>query len=270
MSVLAVDNRGAVNTQMDWSGVRERHRSGGGRASSPWPWAVSIPDFRTVLASAEIAEVEAQFGVALPDEYRTSLAEVGAGGPGPALELTSLRRIDRRWGWVWESDEDHPWLLGPSGPFVETEDWADQQIATLRAAGYESTTRDEDDDYLDDYRKVFGDAGDEVWHLERGRGAIHISDNGRGMTGWLIVLGPHRGELRDLGYAVNPPFEPYVDTNGNRHTFRSWYLEWLEQRGRAARWSTADDLHPPRAQRPTQPFPSKEPHPSSTTFESTQ
>ncbi|MFE8947801.1 hypothetical protein [Streptomyces sp. NPDC007856] len=57
----------------------------------------------------------------------------------------------------------------PSGPFVETEDWADQQIATLRAAGYEPTTCDEDEDYLDDYRKVFGDAGDDVWFLERGR-----------------------------------------------------------------------------------------------------
>jgi SMI1 / KNR4 family (SUKH-1) len=169
MSVLAVDRR-AMNTQMDWSGVRERviaveeaERRARGLGPSRYP------TFAPVLTPAEIAEVEAQFGVALPDEYRTFLAEVGAGGPGPALELTSLRRIDGKWGWVWENDEDHPWLLDPSGPFVETEDWADQQTATLRAAGYEPTTRDEDDDYLDDYRKVFGDAGNEVWHLERGR-----------------------------------------------------------------------------------------------------
>ncbi|MGW0886321.1 hypothetical protein [Streptomyces sp. NPDC002671] len=95
--------------------------------------------------------------------------------------------------------------------------------------------RDEDDDYLDEYRKVFGDAGDEVWHLECRRGAIHISDNGCGMTSWLIVVGPHRGELRDRDCAVNPPFEPHVDTRGNRHTFRTWYLEWLEPRERATR-----------------------------------
>ncbi|MGW3917117.1 SMI1/KNR4 family protein, partial [Streptomyces sp. NPDC005070] len=56
------------------------------------------PTFEPVLTPAEIAEVEAQYGVALPEDYRTFLAEVGAGGPGPALELTSLRRIDGRWG----------------------------------------------------------------------------------------------------------------------------------------------------------------------------
>ncbi|MFD8507885.1 SMI1/KNR4 family protein [Streptomyces sp. NPDC059687] len=210
-----------MNTRAHWSGVRERviaveeaERRARGRGPSRYP------TFEPVLTPAAIAEVEAQFGVALPDEYRTFLAEVGAGGPGPAFE---------------ENDEDHPWLLDPSGPFIETEDWVDQQIATLRAAGYEPTTRDEDDDYLDDYRKVFGDAGDDVWFLERGRGAIPISDNGCGMTGWLIIVGPHRGELRDRDCAVNPPFEPYVDANGNHHTFRSWYLEWLEQRERTAR-----------------------------------
>lgn len=235
MSLLAVDRR-AMNTHVHWSGVRERviaveeaERRSRGRGPSRYP------TFEAVLTPAEIAEVEAQFGVALPDDYRTFLAEVGADGPGPAFELTSLRRIQGKWGWVWANDEDHPWLLDPSGPFVETENWADQQIATLRAAGYEPTTRDEDDDYLGDYRKVFGDAGDDAWFLQRGRGAIPISDNGCGMTGWLIVVGPHRGELRDRDCAVNPPHEPYVDANGNRHTFRSWYLEWLEQRERAAR-----------------------------------
>ncbi|MFD8035473.1 hypothetical protein ACFV3F_43495 [Streptomyces sp. NPDC059717] len=45
------------------------------------------------------------------------------------------------------------------------------------------------------------------------------------MIGWLIIVGPHRRELRDRDSAVNPPFEPYADANENRHTFRSWYLE---------------------------------------------
>ncbi|MEU9979443.1 SMI1/KNR4 family protein [Streptomyces sp. NPDC051014] len=229
-----------MNTQVQWSGICERviaveeaERRASGQGPSPYP------TFEPVLTPAEIAEVEAQFGVALPEEYRTFLAEVGAGGPGPALHLTSLRRIDGRWGWVWDGDEDRPWLLESSGPFVEAEDWAAQQLATLRSAGYEPTSRDEDDDYLDDYRKVFGEAGDEVWDRERGRGAIHISDNGCGMTGWLIAVGPHRGELRDRDCGVNPPFTPYIDANGNPHTFRSWYLDWLEQREREARSTTA-------------------------------
>ncbi|MEU7306391.1 SMI1/KNR4 family protein [Streptomyces sp. NPDC007206] len=68
------------------SGVRERviaveeaERRARGRGPSRYP------TFEPVLTPAEIAEVEAQFGVALPDEYRTFLAEVGAGGPGAGI-----------------------------------------------------------------------------------------------------------------------------------------------------------------------------------------
>ncbi|MEU6340189.1 SMI1/KNR4 family protein [Streptomyces sp. NPDC046977] len=223
-----------METQASWSGVRERviavveaERRSQGRDSS------QDPVFEPVLTAAEIAEVEAQYGTELPDEYRTFLAEVGAGGPGPALELASLRRVDGTWGWVWAGCD--PMVLDPSGPFVETEEWADRQMDTLRAAGYEPTIRDVEDDYLDDYRKAFGAAGESDWFEERVRGAILISDNGCGMSGWLIVVGPNRGELRDRACGGNPPFEPYVDARGNRHTFRTWYLEWLEQRERGDR-----------------------------------
>ncbi len=139
-AVLAVDRR-AVNTHAHWPGVRERVIAV--EETSVEPVAVvrlEYPTLEPVLTPAEIAEVEAQFGVALPDEYRTFLADVGAGGPGPAFELTSLRRIDGQWGWVWENNKDHPLALDPSGPFVETEDWAAQQMATLRAARYEPAT----------------------------------------------------------------------------------------------------------------------------------
>lgn len=120
---------------------------------------------------------------------------------------------------------------------METEDWVDQQMAPLRAAGYEPATRDEDDDYLGDYRKAFGDAEGRIWHEQGDRGAILISDNGCGMTRGLIIVGPHRGELRDRNVGTNPPYIPFVDVDGNRHNFRTWYLEWLERRER-------EDLEP--------------------------
>jgi hypothetical protein len=228
-----------MDTHEGWSGVRERVIAVEEARRRAQGWGSSgIPVFEPVLTAAEIAEVEAQYGVELPAEYRSFLAEVGAGGPGPDLELTSLRKVDGKWGWVWEDGDPLP--LDASGPFVETEAWPDQQVATLRAAGYEPTTRDEEDDYLDDYLKAFGDAGEAIWHADRERGAIHISDNGCGMTGWLIVVGPHRGELRDRDCATNPPFEPYLDARGNRHTFRSWYLEWLEERERELARSSDD------------------------------
>lgn len=217
--------------QVGWSGVRERVIAVAeteSRARGFGPLGYSL--FEPVLTLAEIAEVEAQLGIGLPDEYRSFLAEVGAGGPGPALHLTSLRRIDGRWGWVWDDDEERRWLLDPTGPFIETQDWPDRQIATLRAAGFEPTTRDVEDDYIDDYRRAFGDDGDDIFFLDRGRGAILISDNGWAMTGWLILVGPHRGELRHRDDGPNPPFRPYVDAERNPHTFRTWYLAWLEHR----------------------------------------
>jgi SMI1 / KNR4 family (SUKH-1) len=222
-----------MDTRANWSGVRDRvtamvearRRADGwgfGRGSS------GDPVFEPVLTAAEIAEVEAQYGVELPEEYRTFLAEVGAGGPGPEFGLTSVRRVDGKWGF-WERSGRGPVPLDMSGPFVETEDWIDQQMATLRAAGYEPTTRDEDNDYLDDYLKAFGGPGEMIWAEERFRGSLLIGDYGCGMSGRLVVVGPHRGELRDRDVGFNEPLDPSVDAHGNRHNFRTWYLEWLER-----------------------------------------
>jgi hypothetical protein len=217
---------------MIWLGVRERVLAVQGAWSRTYPLlSPSRPQVpEPVLTPGEITEVEAQYGVALPAEYRSFLAEVGAGGAGPRM-LTSLRRVEGRWGWVEKEDERNPWILDPSRPFTETEKWAGQQVATLQAAGHEPGPRDGETDYYQDYRRAFGgDRGEEAWHVERGRGAILISDDGCGTSNWLIAVGPCRGELRYRECEINPPFEPVVDARGNRHTFRTWYLEWLERR----------------------------------------
>ena len=156
-----------MDAHVDWSGVRDRviavceaeDRAAGQQRVHPV--------FEPVLSGSEITEAEAQYGAALPDEYRSFLAEVGAGGPGPELYLTSLRQVQGRWAWIWQGS---PCAIDLSGPFVETPDWAGQQVQTLRAAGYEPASRDDDMDYLDDYQQAFGrDAGEEAWHLERDR-----------------------------------------------------------------------------------------------------
>ena len=219
-----------MTSQMGWPGIRDRVIAVGeaklrarGRAPS------RFPVFEPALSAEEVAEVEAQYGVTLPEEYRTFLMEVGAGGPGPSLRLMSLRRVAGTWGWVWDNDEENAWPLDPSGPFVETADWPARQLAILRGAGHEPTSRDPENDYRDDYEQVFGEKADERWHFDRGRGAVPISDNGCGMTDYLIIIGPHRGELRDRDCGYSPPFDPYLDANGNHYTFQSRYLEWLEK-----------------------------------------
>ena len=50
------------------------------------------------------------------------------------------------------------------------------------------------------------------------------------MTSYLIVVGPHRGELRFRDCAANPPYEPIADAHGQRHTFHTWYIDWLDRR----------------------------------------
>jgi hypothetical protein len=118
-----------MNAQMHWSAVRDRVMAvteAECRARGRAP--LGQPLFESVLTTDEIAEVEAQYGVPLPDEYRSFLAEVGAGGPGPALALMSLRRVNGTWGWVWDDDENDPWTLDPSGPFIESSEWADHQV----------------------------------------------------------------------------------------------------------------------------------------------
>jgi hypothetical protein len=219
-----------MDAQVAWPGVRDRVIAVVGAMCRAYGLS---PVLEPVLTAGEIAEVEAQYGVALPGEYRSFLAEVGAGGPGPesGLHLTVLCRIAGKWGWAWTSEDPNPfWILDPR-PFLDTQqEWASEQAATLRAAGHEAGARDDEDDYVEDYKKVFGaDAGAEGFFVQRGRGAIYISDNGCGTTSWLVVAGPHGGEIRDRECAVNPPFEPAIDAQGNRRTFRTWYLQRLEQ-----------------------------------------
>jgi hypothetical protein len=103
-------------------------------------------------------------------------------------------------------------------------------VAALHAAGYEPGAPDDEDDYAEDYKKAFGDhAGAEAFFVQSARGMIYLSDNGCGTTSWLVITGPHHGEIRNRECAVNPGYEPALDAQGNRHTFRTWYLQRLEQ-----------------------------------------
>lgn len=104
-----VERGAAVQPQTYWSGVRDRviaMKQAQQRTSGRPPLRYRI--FEPVLTAEEVAEVEAHYGVTLPEDYRTFLMEVGAGGPGPALELSTLKRINGTRGWVWDHHEKEP------------------------------------------------------------------------------------------------------------------------------------------------------------------
>jgi len=211
---------------MDWSGIRDRviavERARGG-------WRIEHDVFERTLTLEEIAEVESEIGVALPEEYAAFVAQVGSGGPGPELELTTLCRSEGRWSWIWSTAGT--WLATDArGPFLENDEWIGHQIATLKGAGFEPTVRDEEDDYVGDYVKAFGeDDGYRLFCEQRLCGTVQISDSGCGMTSWLVMVGPHRGEIWFSDAALNPPLEQLVDPNGQPHSFYTWYIDWLER-----------------------------------------
>lgn len=209
-----------------WQGVRDRVIEVQRRRGQTSPLH---PVFDPVLTAEQIEQVEAQIGVNLPEPYAGFLTEVGSGGPGPEIELTTLCRSEGRWAWIWFTAGD--WLFTDArGPFLENDEWIGHQIATLRAAGHEPTVRDEDEDYCADYLEAFGENdGYRLFNEQRYCGTIHISDNGCGMTSWLVMVGPHRGEIWFSDAAPNPPLEQLLDANGRPHDFYTWYMEWLER-----------------------------------------
>lgn len=213
---------------IDWSAARERAAAVElAKRAAYWGEAPGRrPVFAPALTDEQIADVEAGCGVTLPESYRNFLAQVGSGGPGPGLRLSTLSRRDETWAWDWHVPD-------LSIAFVETQQWPDRQRTILRAAGHEPTVQDEYDDYIEDFRAAFGDEGGErVWGEERDRGATLISDHGCGHTSWLILVGPHYGELRFRECGLNTPYDPQFDAQGDPHTFGSWYMQWLESEER--------------------------------------
>ncbi|MFD9622134.1 SMI1/KNR4 family protein [Streptomyces virginiae] len=78
-----------------WSGVRHRVVALGAQPSSSevfgshgHRWVLEDP-----LTDDGLADLEAQVGVRLPDDYRSFLTCMGAGGAGPACGLFPVSRV---------------------------------------------------------------------------------------------------------------------------------------------------------------------------------
>ncbi|MEV5680538.1 SMI1/KNR4 family protein [Streptomyces sp. NPDC052164] len=212
-----------------WSGVRRRvgvlgALSGSSRVfgSHGHRWALEDP-----LAADGLAELEAQIGVRLPDEYRTFLTCVGAGGAGPAYGLFPVRRVQGRWRWEGDGADlaDLSMLARPfpgHGPDPRDRD-------ALLAVRPEEEGFDEIEDFDDAI-----EAWDERWHAlvfapERTAGAIVISHLGCAQREWLIISGTHRGTVWSDWRADDGDLVPLLDPAGEPVTFTRWYSDWLRQ-----------------------------------------
>ncbi|WP_405658548.1 SMI1/KNR4 family protein [Streptomyces sp. NBC_01166] len=212
-----------------WSGVRERVVALG---AQPWSgkvfgshgheWALEDP-----LADDGLAELEAQVGVQLPDDYRSFLTRVGAGGAGPAYGLFPVRRVQGRWRWEGDG-ADLADLSMLAQPFPDRGPDPRDLDALLAVRPEE-----EDFDEIEDFDDAI-EAWDERWETlmfapERTAGAIVISHLGCAQREWLIISGTHRGSIWSDCRADDADLVPLLDQAGSPITFNRWYIDWLER-----------------------------------------
>ncbi|MEU7419914.1 SMI1/KNR4 family protein [Streptomyces antibioticus] len=210
-----------------WTDVRRRVTELGARPASGevfgahgHGWELADP-----LTEAQLTDLETQLGVRLPEEYRSFLREVGAGGVGPAYGLFPVRRVDGRWRWEGDG-ADLADLTLLSHPFPEHGPDPETVAALLAERPDEEEYADRDD--LDAFDDAY-EAWEERWYEgplfapERTAGAIPICHLGCAQREWLVVTGVHRGTVWSDPRADDLDLEPL------HTTFADWYLDWLEK-----------------------------------------
>ncbi|MEV5161345.1 MULTISPECIES: SMI1/KNR4 family protein [unclassified Streptomyces] len=212
-----------------WAGVRERVAALGTRPGSSevfgalgHRWALEEP-----LTEDGLAELEGQTGVKLPEDYRTFLLRVAAGGAGPAYGLFPVRRVQGRWRWEGDG-ADLADLSMLAEPFPER--GPDPEILDELLA---RRPEEEDFDEIEDFDDAF-EAWDERWGAlvfapGRTAGALVISHLGCALREWLIISGTHRGTIWSDARADDVDLTPRLDDEGSPLTFARWYTAWLEQ-----------------------------------------
>lgn len=216
--------------ETDWSGVRKRvealARADWSRSIfGAWPaYGGDGHQFRLAkpLAEAEIREAEAQWTVALPEEYRSFLLQVGAGGAGPGYGLSTLSRGDTGWLWNAVGGMRHDLLRLPF-PSAEFSARRDAEHAEREPA--ESAYEDEAA-FLEAHR-AWRERDDELFDRATA-GAINLSHEGCGYCYWLVVSGPEHGGM----WLDERPGGGTLDSLGmpsGQVTFADWYIDWLER-----------------------------------------
>lgn len=220
-----------------WAGVRKRVLAL--RRAPRW-WAVFGADhpghghgfeLLPVLTEERLRDVERWLGTELPEEYRTFLMEVGAGGAGPDYGLFPLR---------------------PPGPDTPP---ATGHCALPFRPGLTAELEEHDEaeprreDHPDD--EAFA-AAYAAWDTRRDElngalteGTLCVGSQGCAYYSLLVVTGPHRGTMWDGVRAVGEGVVP-IEPPGRRGpvTFAEWYLDWLDRAERRA-WDTTSEP-PPR------------------------
>lgn len=218
----------------DWSGVRDRvgalrrARRGekvfGASGKSGHGFGLADP-----LTAAEVAEVEAQFGVELPADYRQFLLTVSAGGAGPYYGLALLSRSQDS-GWNWDcvaADPAQPDRVG--APFGGEAAVAAAIAALDGHEAQEPSKADFPDGGYETARASWLAQDDALFdQLVPLPGVIAVAHQGCGYLDWLAVAGPERGTVWTDGHGNGLYLHPLRGSDERPVTFFRWYMTWLE------------------------------------------
>ncbi|MFF3559455.1 SMI1/KNR4 family protein [Streptomyces sp. NPDC002574] len=212
---------------IDWTGVRERVLALGAAPGSDRVFGAMGHGFvlDAPLTLAEVADLEAWLDVELPEDYRSFLLQVGAGGAGPAYGVFPVRREGSDcWRWNGDSPEElEPGMLAepfPGGP--------DPEAAARILAEQPFQEQFEDLADLDAALETWEERLVEVQYDPRSTaGALCLSDEGCGLTVWLVVTGSERGRMWRDPRSDGSDLHPIRDAAGSPLDFAAWYLGWL-------------------------------------------
>lgn len=224
-----------------WAGVRERVLA---LRKAPRWWAVFGADFPDhghnfellpVLTEEQLGAVERRLGTELPEEYRTFLLEVGAGGAGPFYGLFPMK----------PPGPDTPPATGhcalPFRPELSAE-LDEHMYAEPRRADYP------DGDTFDDaFAAIYAawDARHDELLDSVTEGTLCISSQGCAYYSLLVVTGPLSGTIWDDIRALGEGVAPTELRGRTGHvSFAEWYLDWLDRAERRA-WDETTEP-PPR------------------------
>jgi hypothetical protein len=189
-------------------------------------FGASSHDYRLnpCLREAAINSVEDKYNIHLPEDYRRFLLEVGNGGAGPCYGVFRLGEHDDGWGF-------HPWeggfLVGdPSAPFPYQDNW--NLPGTFWSAAPHNKEWASEEEADEAYESWDAKLVEVYWTPSIMNGAIPICHCGCALRQWLIVTGPERGNIwQDDRADLNGVF-PLQTKDGDRVSFSSWYVTWLE------------------------------------------
>lgn len=161
------------------------------------------------ISEEEVSEIEKRNNIILPKDYREFIIKIGNGCIGPRQGLLSLQEsmFDFKL-------RDNP-AINLSKPFPYNEKWnEDEWIDAIDWDGGERP----DDEVLEKYMSTN--------HIT---GCLQICHIGHGATYLLVVNGEEYGNMWLDGRIDYGGLKPLLNEKGERVSFISWFIEWLDE-----------------------------------------